>query len=222
MVLSSYASTSVEDVAKVATTPVWFQLYVYRDRGFTRDLVQRAQSAGCRALALLPIVSDGGAEPPRSFQFRAASGARLSEFEGTGQAQNRRGIGSLCDNCTWKDVEWQRSFSNGPILLKGILDPDHVEKAVKSGASGIIVSNHGGRNLDTVPATIDALPRVTDRVEGRVPVLMDGGIRSGTDYSKPWPTARARSLSVVRICMASPSREMPASLALSELSKTNL
>ena len=113
-------------------------------------------------------------------------------------------------------------FSNGPILLKGILDPDHVEKAVKSGASGIIVSNHGGRNLDTVPATIDALPRVTDRVEGRVPVLMDGGIRSGTDYSKPWPTARARSLSVVRICMASPSREMPASLALSELSKTNL
>jgi len=154
--------------------------------------------------------------------FVLPPGLDYPNLKEAGKHKTAEGLVPNADNCTWKDVEWQRSFSNGPILLKGILDPDDVEKAVKSGASGIIVSNHGGRTLDTVPATIDALPRVTDRVEGRVPVLMDGGIRSGTDYSKPWPTARARSLSVVRICMASPSREMPASLALSELSKTNL
>ena len=85
---------------------------------------------------------------------------------------------------TWKDLEWFQSIAKVPVLLKGILHPADAEEAVKNGAAGIIVSNHGGRVLDTVPATIDALPRVIDRVAGRIPVLMDGGIRRGTDVLK--------------------------------------
>jgi 4-hydroxymandelate oxidase len=85
---------------------------------------------------------------------------------------------------TWADIEWLRSIATVPILLKGILDPDDAERAVAAGVQGIVVSNHGARNLDTTPATIEALPAVADRVAGRVPVLMDGGIRRGTDVLK--------------------------------------
>jgi 4-hydroxymandelate oxidase len=85
---------------------------------------------------------------------------------------------------TWKDVEWLSSFAKTPLLVKGVLNPDDADRAVKSGVAGIMVSNHGGRNLDTLPATIDALPQVTQRVAGRVPVLVDGGIRRGTDILK--------------------------------------
>jgi len=85
---------------------------------------------------------------------------------------------------SWKDVEWLRSFAKIPLLVKGVLNPDDADRAVKAGVAGIMVSNHGGRNLDTVPATIDALPQVADRVAGRVPVLVDGGIRRGTDVLK--------------------------------------
>jgi 4-hydroxymandelate oxidase len=85
---------------------------------------------------------------------------------------------------TWKDIEWFKSFTKVPILLKGILNPDDAELAVQAGASGIIVSNHSGRNLDTVPATIEVLPYIADKVNGKIPVLMDGGIRRGTDVLK--------------------------------------
>jgi 4-hydroxymandelate oxidase len=85
---------------------------------------------------------------------------------------------------TWKDIEWLKSFTKIPILLKGILNPDDAEQAVKAGVSGIIVSNHGARNLDTVPATIEVLPYITQRVNQRIPVLVDGGVRRGTDIVK--------------------------------------
>jgi 4-hydroxymandelate oxidase len=85
---------------------------------------------------------------------------------------------------TWKDIDWLRSFARRPVLLKGILNPDDAATAVKAGVSGIIVSNHGARNLDTAPATVDALPLVIEKVAGRVPVLVDGGIRRGTDVVK--------------------------------------
>jgi 4-hydroxymandelate oxidase len=85
---------------------------------------------------------------------------------------------------TWKEIDWLRSFARVPVLLKGVLNPDDAELAVKSGATGIIVSNHGARNLDTVPPTIDILPEVVERVAGRIPVLCDSGIRRGTDVLK--------------------------------------
>ena len=178
MVLSSHASTSVEAVTAAASSPVWFQMYVLRNRGFTRDLVQRAEAAGCRALC---VTADYPVTAVRNRQDRShfvlPPGIDCPNLTG-------QGLEPQADNVTWKDIEWLRSFFHGPVLLKGILNPDDAERAVESGASGIIVSNHGGRNLDTVPATIDALPRVADKVDGRVPVLMDGGVRRGTDVFK--------------------------------------
>jgi len=188
MVLSSHASTPVEDVAKAATTPVWFQQYVLRDRGFTRSLAQRAEAAGCRALCVTadyPVTGVRNREDRSRFVLPPGIDLpNLKGVEANTQSQTSEVLVPHADNFTWKDVEWLRSVFHGPVLLKGVLNPDDADEAVKSGASGIIVSNHGGRNLDTVPATIDALPRVVERVEGRVPVLMDGGVRRGTDVFK--------------------------------------
>jgi 4-hydroxymandelate oxidase len=174
-VISSSASMRVEDIAKAATGPVWFQLYVQRDRAFTKDLVQRAEDSGCRALC---VTVDSPIFGARNREERAKG--ELPERE----LPNLKGKDYLDPTLTWKDIDWLRSFARRPVLLKGILNPDDADLAVKAGVQGIIVSNHGARNLDTVPATIDALPRVMERVAGRVPVLVDGGIRRGTDVLK--------------------------------------
>jgi 4-hydroxymandelate oxidase len=175
LVISSSGSVRVEEVARHARGPVWFQLYVQRDRGFTKDLVQRAEDCGCRALC---VTVDSPTHGVRDREQRAKS--QMPERE----LPNFAGKDYLNPSLTWKDIDWLRSFGRTPILLKGILSADDAEAGVKAGIAGIIVSNHGGRNLDTAPATADALPRVVDRVEGRVPILVDGGIRRGTDILK--------------------------------------
>jgi len=174
-VISSSASMRVEDIAKTATKPVWFQIYVQRDRGFTRDLVQRAEDSGCRALCLTVDTPTNGA---RNRENRAKS--ELPER----QLPNLMGQDFLDPSLSWKDVDWLRSFIRRPLLLKGVLTPEDADAGVKAGVAGIIVSNHGARNLDTLPATIDALPGVVEKVAGRVPVIVDGGIRRGTDVVK--------------------------------------
>ena len=195
MVLSTLSNTSVEDVAKAAKRPVWFQLYVQRDRGFTRELVRRAVAAGCRALCLTVDTPIAGA---RNREQRAPlvtpPGVGHPHLEGLKESQElaghlARGESSifsslLSPDLTWKDLAWLQSFAGVPVVVKGVLNPDDADRAVKEGVAGIIVSNHGGRNLDTVPATVDALPGVVERVAGRVPVLVDGGIRRGTDVLK--------------------------------------
>ena len=174
-VISSSASMKVEDIAKSTTAPVWFQLYVQKDRAFTRDLVQRAEDSGCRALC---VTVDSPTFGARNREDRAKN--ELPERE----LPNLKGKDYLDPSLTWKDIDWLRSFARRPVLLKGVLNPDDAATGVNAGVSGIIVSNHGARNLDTVPATIDALPLVVEKVEGRVPVLVDGGIRRGTDVIK--------------------------------------
>lgn len=173
--ISSSASLRVDEVAKAATGPVWFQLYVQRDRGFTKELVQRAEDAGCRALC---VTVDSPTFGPRNREQHLASELPPRPLP------NLMGKDYLDPSLTWKDIDWLRGFATTPVMLKGILNPDDAAIAVKAGVSGLIVSNHGARNLDTVPATIDALPRVVEKVEGRVPVLVDGGIRRGTDVIK--------------------------------------
>ena len=140
-----------------------------------KNLVQAAEDSGCRALC---VTVDSPTFGARNTEDRAKS--ELPERE----LPNLQGKDYLDPGLTWKDIDWLRSFARRPVLLKGILNPDDAATAVKAGVAGIIVSNHGARNLDTVPATIDALPLVVEKVAGRVPVIVDGGIRRGTDVVK--------------------------------------
>jgi len=189
MVLSSFSGKSLEDVAAVATSQLWFQLYAQKDHGFTQHLVQRAEAGGYKALCLTVDTPITGA---RNRETRAnvtlPELPNMTGFKGVSKGLQTGSLdifNNLLDaSLTWKDVEWLCSFAKIPVLVKGVLNPEDADHAVKSGVAGIIVSNHGGRNLDTLPATIDALPYVTDVVAGRVPVLVDGGIRRGTDVLK--------------------------------------
>lgn len=192
MVVSSLATTPLEEIASAAKSPLWFQLYVQPDRAVTRDLVQRAESAGCRALCVTvdtPVVGTRNREARAGFQL--PSGVRPANLRGLvmGHEGHRPREDEIYSNLldaslTWKDIEWLRSLTNLPVLLKGITAPEDAAIALKEGVAGLIVSNHGARNLDTAPATIDALPRVIEEVQGRIPVLMDGGVRRGTDVLK--------------------------------------
>jgi 4-hydroxymandelate oxidase len=193
MVVSTMATVSIEKIAAAASGPLWFQLYVQPDRGFTRDLVQRAEAAGCQALCVTvdtPVVGARNREARAGFTLPAGMSAEnLASLLGRTARDHRPGqdtiYSALIDaTLTWKDIEWIRSFSRVPVVLKGILNPDDADLAARSGVAGIIVSNHGARNLDTAIASIDALEEIVARVAGRLPVLVDGGIRRGTDVLK--------------------------------------
>jgi 4-hydroxymandelate oxidase len=171
MVLSSYTSRRVEEVAATGVAPLWFQLYI-QEQAATRELVNHVVDRGCSALCVTVDTPRLGAR-----DRLARSGF---EFPPLPYRTNAPG-----DNpCTWDDIAWIRDAVRVPVILKGILHPEDAERAVRAGADAIIVSNHGGRNLDTAPAAIDALPGVLEGVRGRVPVLVDGGIRRGTDVVK--------------------------------------
>lgn len=193
MVVSSFATTAIEDVAKAATGPLWFQLYVQPDRGFTRELIQRAEAAGCRALCITvdtPIIGARNREQRDCFHLPA--GLKAANLKPLGLKPTKTGHVSeagiysitLDPALTWDGIDWICSFAKVPVILKGILSPEDARLAVAHGVAGVLVSNHGGRNLDTVPATIEALPHVVEAVEGRLPVLLDGGVRRGTDVVK--------------------------------------
>jgi 4-hydroxymandelate oxidase len=188
---STLATVPVSEVGAAATGPWWFQVYVQRDRGFTRELVARAESAGASALVLtvdLPVL--GARDTDRRNEFGLPEGLEYANFRGLPAVADelppeRRVYNPHLDpSICWPDLEWLRSFAGVPVLVKGVLRPDDAVRALDCGADGVVVSNHGGRNLDTVPATADALAGVVEVVEGRVPVLVDGGIRRGTDVAK--------------------------------------
>ncbi len=175
-VISSFTTTPLVEIARVATQPLWFQLYIRDDREFTKALIQHAEEQGCRALCITvdtPVL--GARNRQQRVGFAMPNGITTPLMPG---------MIPLSTSLSWKDIEWIQSFAKVPILLKGILNPDDAGMAVQSGVSGIVVSNHSGRNLDTVPATIEALPRIAERVNKRIPILMDGGIRRGTDVLK--------------------------------------
>lgn len=183
-VVSSFTTTPIEEIARVATQPLWFQLYVTDDRAFVKDLIQKVEALGCQALCVTVDTSVTGTRD-RQQRIKFQLPAELKAPYMIDMTIGSKGHAlSYKKSLTWKDIEWLKSFSKIPILLKGILNPEDAEKAIQIGADGIIVSNHGGRNLDTVPATIEVLPHVAQKVNKRIPVLMDGGIRRGTDVLK--------------------------------------
>jgi 4-hydroxymandelate oxidase len=192
MIVSTLATVAIEELTQAATQPVWFQLYVQSDRAFTRDLVQRVEEAGCKALCVTVDTPVGGARNREMrAKFALPEGWVLPNLRGMQEPASDHAVqkqpvyGNLFDpTLTWKGIEWLRSFARVPILLKGILAAEDAALAIEAGAAGVIVSNHGARNLDTVPATADVLSRIVERVDGRIPVLVDGGIRRGTDVLK--------------------------------------
>lgn len=203
MILSTQAGVTVEEFGKAAQAPWWFQLYIQHDRGFTQALVQRAEAAGAEALVVTVDAPVHLRNREQRARWRIPAEAEPVNLRGmsappTRAVEEQNSIfnpAGLALAATWKDVEWLLSFAKRPVILKGVLWAEDAERAVKIGAAGVIVSNHGGRTLDTVPAAIDALPRVAERVAGRVPVLMDGGVRRGTDVFK----ALARGANAVLI-----------------------
>jgi 4-hydroxymandelate oxidase len=195
MVVSTLSTTTIEDIAAAATGPLWFQLYVYKDRGATTALIQRAEAAGCRALVLTVDAQVWGRrEADVRNNFKLPDGLTVANLADYAKEMFPAGIpGSglaayvsqmLDPTLNWKDLAWLRGQTKLPILLKGIVRADDARLAVEHGAAGVIVSNHGGRQLDTAPATIEALPSVVDAIGGKIPVLIDGGVRRGTDVVK--------------------------------------
>ena len=189
MVISSFTTTAIDEIARNTQQPVWFQLYVQRDHGFTRDMLQRAVAQGCRAVCITVDTPVLGCRYGQ-LQFGLPKGIECVHLRGLGAGQaasghktrNSRIYDMLFEpKLNWRDLEWIRAAARVPVLLKGVLSPQDAARAVEAGVDGVIVSNHGGRNLDGLPATIDALPRVVEAVGGRIPVLMDSGIRRGTD-----------------------------------------
>ena len=180
--LSTVATATPADIP--ADGIRFFQLYVFKDRGLTRDLIETAVEAGFSALLLTADTPHlGRRERDHRTGFKIPA-ELVPALRGGDLLTPEQTFSSMADDLSWKDVEWLASISGLPVLVKGVLTAEDALLACESGAAGVIVSNHGGRQLDGVPATIEALPEVVEAVAGRVPVLMDGGIRRGTDAIK--------------------------------------
>src|SRR3954452_11460718 len=213
--LSTMSICSIEDVAANVDKPFWFQLYVMKDRGFIKALIERAIAAKCSALVLtvdLQVIGqrhqdikNGMAVPPEWTLSKFVDFASKPAWVSGVLRGKRRTFGNLVghlkgtDDITalsswtatqfdttlnWKDVDWIRSIWPGKLILKGILDVEDAEEAVKSGAQALVVSNHGGRQLDGAPSSIEVLPEIAEAVGDRMEIMFDGGIRSGQDVMR--------------------------------------
>jgi 4-hydroxymandelate oxidase len=196
MVASTIATYDLEAIAKAATGPLWFQLYVQPERGLARDLARRAEAAGYRALCLTVDTPQlGRRERDVRNAFTLPTGIRMMNFEGGRSEMPRRAppgtsamaaySANLLDpSLTWDAIAWLQSETKLPIVVKGIIAAEDARIAVESGAAAVLVSNHGGRQLDACEPTLAALPHVVEAVAGRVEVYLDGGVRRGTDVVK--------------------------------------
>lgn len=201
LVLSTQASLPLESVAQAALStpgrgPLWFQLYLQHDKGFTRELIARVEAAGYEALVLtIDAPTNGARDRERRAQFQLPPGIAAVNLQGQPplpQAQLLAGQSALFDamlhhSPSWDDIAWLKAQTRLPVVLKGILHPADAVQAAQLGADALIVSNHGGRTLDTAPATAIALPKVIQALRNQhlqLPVLVDGGLRRGTDVLK--------------------------------------
>jgi 4-hydroxymandelate oxidase len=202
MILSTLSNRPVEEVTAAASGPVWFQLYVYKDRGASEALIRRVEAAGCQAIVLTvdaPIL--GRRERDERNRFHLPPGLTMANLYGAEAGKIRQPEGGsglavwvrtmLDASLSWRDLEWLSGVTDLPVLVKGIVRPDDAARAVEHGAAGIVISNHGGRQLDTAPATIDVLPAIAEELDRRgagrdseFALLLDGGVRRGTDVVK--------------------------------------
>ncbi|WP_410622037.1 alpha-hydroxy acid oxidase [Amycolatopsis sp. cmx-8-4] len=196
MIVSMASTTAIEDVAaaarEVAPDPaLWFQLYLQPDLEFTEAIVRRAEAAGVKAFVVTvdsPVLGRRERDDRNDFHdlpsgFAVENLRDIGENRSGGNASHVRDI-VMSAGLNWEHIAWLRSKTKLPVLIKGVLHPEDARLAVHHGVAGIVVSNHGGRQLDTVPATIDVLPEIAAAVGGAMPVLLDGGIRRGTDVVK--------------------------------------
>lgn len=210
MVLSTLATCSLEEVAAAAKQggagPRWFQLYLQPERSLNAELIQRAEAAGYEAIVFTVDASLNGIRNreqrigfhlPDSMEAvnlrrpldpNDAEGAAL-RVRSLAEKRKQRGPSVVFDDLmphapTWRDLEWLLATTRLPVIVKGVLHPDDAEQAAEMGAAAIIVSNHGGRTLDTLPASLDMLPEIAQRLAGRIPILLDGGICRGSDIFK--------------------------------------
>lgn len=183
MCLSTFSSRSMEDVAAASDGPKWFQLYMHKDRGVAKDMIERAVRAGYEAIVLTVDLPVGGyRERELRTPFRST---QLQAFPNLPVDTRGKSILELLDglinaSVTWDDLEWVRSVAGIPLIVKGILDPADAARCAHHGVDAIVVSNHGGRQLDRSPATIDVLEEVVAE-SGSCEVYLDGGVRRGTD-----------------------------------------
>ena len=212
--LSHASTCTIEELPALGEAPRWMQLFMYRDRGITRAFAERARAAGFDALVLTTDnqvlgnrerdLRNGFSIPPRFtaastlgmvarapwlWRMRGRRDLTFANYVDTVGANDIRSLaarmaGLLDPAASWTDVAWLRGLWRGPLLLKGVLHPDEARRAVAEGIDGIVVSNHGGRQLDGAVSSIEALPAVIAAVTGRIPVLLDGGVRRGTDVVK--------------------------------------
>lgn len=195
MIVSTIATTPLEEIASYVPGPRWFQLYVYKDRKVTENLVHRAAAAGYSAICLtVDTPRLGRREKDERNRFTLPAGLSIANLKPAGlDALEPTAAGSsfpryvhdlLDASVTWSDVRWLQSISALPVIIKGIMTAEDAAMAVDCELDGIVVSNHGGRQLDSTLGTIDALPEVVAAVGGRMEVFMDGGVRRGTDVLK--------------------------------------
>jgi 4-hydroxymandelate oxidase len=196
MALSTMSSCSIEEVAAAAVGPKWFQLYCYSDKSVTERLVRRAEAAGYEALCLTVDVPRLGRRerdfrhglgfPPDVIPVNFASEIDITSIPlgQQGSALSAYAASLLDPSLTWDDIGWLRSLTSMPLVLKGILSAKDAVLAAEQGAAGIVVSNHGGRQLDGVPAGVEVLPEIVAAVGDRLEVYVDGGVRRGTDIVK--------------------------------------
>ena len=181
LTVSTSSSTDLAEIAAVGG-PRWFQVYLLADPGARRTLVERAVESGYEALVFtVDLQRIGRRERDIRVGFELPDGVTVPNIiAATGLPEEDASTATFVDHVTWEDLEWLTEFGL-PVILKGVLHPDDARLAIEHGAAGVAVSNHGGRQLDAAIASLDALPAVVEAVAGRVPVLMDGGVRRGTD-----------------------------------------
>ena len=194
-ITSTLSNRSLEEIAAASSSRLWFQLYVYRDRQITIDLIRRAENAGYQAIVLtVDAPQIGTRERDQHTHFHLPDGLTLGNVQGTGKESMDQVTGhsalshyvrdQLDPSLTWNDLQWLVAQTTLPVLVKGIVRADDAVQAIKCGAQGVVVSNHGGRQLDTAPPTAHVLPKIAQAIADQGVVLVDGGIRRGTDVVK--------------------------------------